>query len=229
MTWQPEQNSLVRPRNPIAHTGSKPWDNRANCTGTFLPGTARLGNFLKRNWPDIFQVGGYSCRQNTANPNETSVHGLGRALDLSLRQNGSQANPIGNEIADWLLRHADTIGVQLIIWDRTIWNSRNPDEVRPYGGPVPHTDHLHVELNEDAAHEGTLFFVQNLDATETAASMDRGIEGTSETSDSSSFLKWLIGIGIFGLFAFGARKWWQRGGKEHVRSKIKALRSRLRR
>jgi hypothetical protein len=37
--------------------------------------------------------------------------------------------------------------VQYIIWDRSDWNgSHSGDKMDDYGGPVPHIDHIHVEL-----------------------------------------------------------------------------------
>lgn len=59
----------------------------------------------------------------------------------------------GDPIADWLLLHAAELGVQLVIWNRTIWRA-GVGTVRPCGGPNPHTDHVHVEVRIGAA--GTL-------------------------------------------------------------------------
>lgn len=67
-------------------------------------------------------------------------------------------DPRGNEVADWLVQNAAELGVQLVIWDGTIWSvARTPTgSHRPYTGPSPHRDHLHVELNESGSAGGRI-------------------------------------------------------------------------
>jgi subtilisin family serine protease len=51
-------------------------------------------------------------------------------------------------------RHAlaRRMGIMYIIWDGTIWASYRPDDGwRPYRGPDPHHDHVHVSLSWDGA------------------------------------------------------------------------------
>ena len=51
------------------------------------------------------------------------------------------------------------IGVQLVIWDRTIWNaSKSAPKDRLYTGVASHADHLHVELNAAGAARLTPWF-----------------------------------------------------------------------
>jgi len=72
---------------------------------------------------------------------------------------GGQAdNTRGDEVANWLISNAQSIGVQLVIWDRSGWNASRGSKLSPYGGPHPHHDHLHVELNTDAAARRTPWF-----------------------------------------------------------------------
>jgi peptidoglycan hydrolase-like protein with peptidoglycan-binding domain len=42
------------------------------------------------------------------------------------------------------------LGVQTVIFDRTIWSARSPSG-RAYTGVHPHYDHLHIELTRQAA------------------------------------------------------------------------------
>jgi hypothetical protein len=116
---------------------------------------------LQSTFPAIREVLGYSCRPNSNNPSSTSVHGLGRALDLLITPmpDGS-ADPRGNEIAQWLIGHAHEIGVQIIIWDRTIWSvSRTgTGALTRYTGDNPHVNHIHVELNAAGAAGRTPWF-----------------------------------------------------------------------
>lgn len=127
-----------------------------------LPGTLELAADLRRRFPQLRSAGGFDCcRQNTADPGELSVHSIGRALDLGLPRVAGEADRVhGDPIAAWLLVHAEEVGVQLVIWDRSVWQaSRRPGErLRAYTGPVPHTDHLHVELSLDGARRRTRYF-----------------------------------------------------------------------
>ena len=44
--------------------------------------------------------------------------------------------------------NAQTIGVQLIIWNRVVWRANGSNE-KGYGGPHPHNDHIHVEITNE--------------------------------------------------------------------------------
>lgn len=127
-----------------------------------LPGTLEFAAYLRRRFPQITSAGGFECcRQNTGDTAYLSVHSIGRAIDLMIPTVGGDAdNTAGDEVANWLVEHAGEIGVQIIVWDRASWNgSRAPGtRIRPYGGPIPHIDHLHVELNLDGANRRTPFF-----------------------------------------------------------------------
>jgi hypothetical protein len=123
----------------------------------------RLKEYIRRTFPFVSVIYGYNCRRNTANQSSTSVHGLGRALDIGMTVNpDGSADRRGDEIAQWLIDHAHEIGVQVIIWDRSIWSVARDGHgsVRDYTGPNSHRDHLHVELNADGAAARTPWFNQ---------------------------------------------------------------------
>jgi len=140
-------------RQSVRYDGAPAWNGGANC-GSGLGAPARaLGDYLRRTFPaSVSSYGGFACRPNTANTSQLSVHGTGRAIDVFIPTTGGQAdNTRGDPVANWLVVNAQRLGVQYIIWDRTQWNgSRTGDKVSPYGGPHPHHDHLHVELNTSA-------------------------------------------------------------------------------
>lgn len=141
----------------LRYDGAPNWSSRA-CAGKLMTGADRLGDFLEEEFTTITSIGGYVCRQNTANRSKMSVHGTGRALDIFIPKIGGQANNTkGDAVANWLVMNAARIGVQMIIWDRTVWmaNGRND---RAYSGPHPHDDHLHVELTLPAAAMQTPWF-----------------------------------------------------------------------
>ena len=149
MPW-PSPEAVAAVTRPIPYESPGPWDGGAHCAGSRLPGTARLAAFLET-LPGVESTGGYTCRRNTANANEMSVHGTGRAIDVMIPKIDGAANPAGDAIADWLVANANLLGVQLVIWDRVIWNSERRT-ARPYTGPSSHTDHIHMELTNAAAN-----------------------------------------------------------------------------
>jgi hypothetical protein len=145
----------------VAYDDAPPWDGGAHCSGTFFPGTRALKDYLEAHYAGISSIGGYACRQNTADASRTSIHGTGRALDVMIPTIGGDAdNTTGDEIGNWLITHAEFIGIQLVIWDHRVWQaSLSGEKLQPYGGPIPHVDHLHVELTKAAGErEETAFF-----------------------------------------------------------------------
>jgi hypothetical protein len=145
----------------IPYEGPPAWDGGAHCGSGLLAGTKQLGDFLKSQFAGrVSSYGGYACRQNTANKAETSVHGTGRALDVFIPMASGQAdNTKGDEVANWLIVNAQSIGVQYIIWDRSDWSGdHGGDKMGRYTGPVPHTDHIHVEVTHAAANKQTPWF-----------------------------------------------------------------------
>ncbi|QCB46895.1 peptidoglycan-binding protein [Hydrogenophaga sp. PAMC20947] len=144
----------VRYDSPPAWAGSP-----GNCTGNFTAGAAALKSHIQATFAGVSSIGGYSCRANSANRSETSVHGTGRALDIMIRTVGGKANSaVGDPIANWLVRNASSIGVQYIIWNRIRWSGNRTPRVARYTGPSPHIDHVHVELNNDGAARRTPWF-----------------------------------------------------------------------
>jgi len=146
-------------RQFVRYDGAGAWNGGRNCGGSLLAGTRELGDYLRRNFTGVSSYGGYACRANTAATSQMSVHGTGRAIDVFIPLSGGQAdNTRGDEVANWLISNAQSIGVQLVIWDRSGWNASRGSKLSPYGGPHPHHDHLHVELNTDAAARRTPWF-----------------------------------------------------------------------
>ncbi len=151
--WQPSAAALnAGMQQFVAYDSPPPWQGGVNCGGSLLAPTRELGDFIDRTFSGMTTYGGYSCRPNTANTSETSVHGTGRALDLMIPTTGGKAdNTKGDPIANWLISNAQALGVQYVIWDRMTWGaSRSGTKLKTYTGPNPHIDHLHVELSNEA-------------------------------------------------------------------------------
>lgn len=144
-------------KNPNIKTDDAPpgAHKKSNCTGGFTTGADSLQKVILEKWkPPVTSVGGYSCRQNTAAPS-TSIHGLGRALDVMINGTNPEGLAKGNEIRNWVINNATQLGIQRVIWNRHIWTA-NKDGWRDYTGPNPHTDHLHIEINLEASTKSNL-------------------------------------------------------------------------
>jgi hypothetical protein len=61
----------------VPYDGAPPWNGGANCSGALFSGTRILADYLKREFSGVSSYGGYSCRPNTANTSQLSVHGTG--------------------------------------------------------------------------------------------------------------------------------------------------------
>lgn len=139
-------------KNPaVTVDGSPPGAHRAsNCTGTFTVGANSLKSVIEERWkPPVTSIGGYSCRAIVGGSG-TSVHGLGRALDVMIDANSAEGLAKGNEIRNWVINNSTQLGVQRVIWNRYTW-AANRDGWNPYTGSNAHTDHLHIEVNLHAS------------------------------------------------------------------------------
>lgn len=166
----------------IPYESAPLWNGGRSCGGSLRSGSKALGRELLSRFPQVKSIGGYSCRRNTANGARMSVHGTGKALDVFVPTRSGRANSEqGDAVANWLVANAAEIGVQLIIWNRSAWRSNGTNE-KPYGGPVPHIDHLHVELTENAARKLTPWFEGHLDEVNDDAGMTTEPEPESDAA-----------------------------------------------
>lgn len=93
-------------------------------------------------------------------PGQKSEHPLGRACDVAFgNQIGQYPTPtqldLGWKVTDWLMEHADTLGIEYLIWQGQIWDPSTG--WRDYGGGGMHDpsdvtgghyDHLHITVIE---------------------------------------------------------------------------------
>lgn len=149
------------------------YDSASQCGGGMQPGASNLGQYIDEHFEGVRAIQGYNCR-TIRGSNSLSMHATGRAIDIMLPLDGGQAaNAYGDPIGNWLVENAEDIGVQLIIWDETIWNgSRGGTKHRSYGGVHPHHDHLHVEINRDGANQNTPFFADGMPAPDDVGQPD---------------------------------------------------------
>lgn len=86
-----------------------------------------------------------------------SEHKDGRAWDWMVDADDAAQAAEADELLGWLLATDDDgnehamarrFGVMYLIWDRRIWSAARAEEGwRPYRGPHPHTDHVHISLS----------------------------------------------------------------------------------
>ena len=144
-------------------------DGAGACTGGPTDGAVEFGDRIRSRFGHLMNLSIpgegiqiYNCRSVRGGSN-TSLHGVGRAIDVYIPADSSEYNNADNAkgdiIANWLVENAEHIGVQYIIWDRTQWKgyaSGRKDSC--YGGAHDHQDHIHVELNHDGANMRTPYF-----------------------------------------------------------------------
>jgi hypothetical protein len=120
------------------------------------PAPAYLAGLLRANFPTIKKTGIYNDR-NVAGTTKKSSHAEGRALDFHLDATDPSQKALGDRLFDALIRKAESIGVDNVIWNRQIWSVRRKVAgVRKYTGKNAHTDHVHVEFTHDGSQYQTL-------------------------------------------------------------------------
>lgn len=142
----------------VPYDGAPPYADGANCSGGSTPGARTLRDHLLGYFPQIASIGIYNCRV-IAGTSSMSLHGVGRALDVMIPTiDGDADNGAGDPIAQFLIENAEALGLQMIIWDGSIWNAARSPRHYVYNGSNPHRDHLHIELNEAGAAEEMPWF-----------------------------------------------------------------------
>ena len=120
------------------------------------PAPRYMANLLTANFPDVKKTGIYNDR-NVAGTNKKSSHAEGRALDFHLDATDPSQKALGDRLFDAIIRKAEKIGVDNVIWNREIWSvGKKVGGKRKYNGKNPHTDHVHVEFTRAGSQHVTL-------------------------------------------------------------------------
>lgn len=109
------------------------------------PGVVALKSWALNNFPLLADWGCLAHRR-VAGQRGWSAHHNGRAVDLGLMMPFSVARGQAAELVDVVSRQRISLGVQGIIYNHDVWGFGR-DQWRPYTGDNPHTDHVHVEVN----------------------------------------------------------------------------------
>jgi subtilisin family serine protease len=149
------------------------YDPQRTCDPTPKPGAVMLAGLLLDAVPGTTNLG--VTRACHLGP--TSEHKEGRAFDWGVPPQHAAAV---DAVLDRLLATdeagnahalARRMGIMYVIWDGAIWAAYRPDAGwRPYRGPDPHTDHVHVSLSWDGGLALTSFWR----TTDRAAALDAG-------------------------------------------------------
>ncbi|MCI4063936.1 hypothetical protein MRQ36_15595 [Micromonospora sp. R77] len=117
-------------------------ENDPTTSGCITPRTLHAYKEVKRAGFNRF-VGCYR-------PGGPWEHPKGRACDWSLQNSGfspwhnNDTRRYGNNLAAFLIRNADRLGIYYVIWNRQIWFPATG--WKSYSGPSNHTDHVHMSL-----------------------------------------------------------------------------------
>lgn len=124
--------------------------------------TARLAHLMAQARA-VFPDSSWACY--SPRPGTRSEHPLGRACDITFGNRiGTHPTPAqledGWRVTNWMKDHAESLGVEYLIWQGQIWSlARDTEGWRPYDGGGMHDpgdvtgghyDHLHVTVRDGA-------------------------------------------------------------------------------
>ncbi|MDG4795826.1 hypothetical protein [Micromonospora sp. WMMD1082] len=144
---------LVDATSPVARVGPNRasdggWksescnQNDPTTSGCITPRTLHMYKEVKR--------AGFNRFVGCFRPGDKFEHPKGRACDWSLENSGfrpwhnNDTRIYGNNLAAFLVRNADRLGIYYVIWNRQIWFPATGWS--SYSGPSNHTDHVHVSM-----------------------------------------------------------------------------------
>lgn len=183
--WRPSEAARARGETQnVRYDGFPTFAQAGTNQLAISQGIRRLAAHLKQLFPQIVlplefgRSSALAARAGTRPNQKLDGHQAGRAVDLTIRtlrqpRGGSLPNlEEGSPIADYLIQNAEAFGLQLVVWSRSSWQA-NPSRGRPHfqhytagatdsneseAARLDHTNHLHVEINNDGAALLTAFF-----------------------------------------------------------------------
>jgi len=169
------------------------------------PGTRALASWLKARW-SLSSAGtarGASVRKPLVladgSLRRRDVHEEGRAVDAMTSDVAK-----GTEIAEALVTHAQTLGIQYVIWRRTEWSSsRIATAWEPYTGSSDHADHVHAEVTPAMAADGEAMTAA---IRRVEAALDSGASPAQVSNASSAPVAAVAILGLLGALWLGRRK-----------------------
>ena len=138
------------------------YDPANTCLTTLQPGTELLKDLLATTYGRTAFDTLRACTGGVA----TSEHNDGRAIDFMLLAANPADLAVATSFLTWLTKtdaagvpfaNARRLGIMYVIWNRQMWQAVDP-VWRPYTGPVPHIDHVHISLSRAGAQLQTSFW-----------------------------------------------------------------------
>jgi hypothetical protein len=152
------------------------WTPATRCTEDARPGARALQKVILERHPKGSNLGIFNCR-TVRGGSTTSKHGEGRAGDVGFAMYRGRGTKVGHALVKELIEHGERLGLEAVIYDRTIWSAKSPGG-RPYTGVHPHYDHVHWEISRHAAETLTVERVREiLGDVKPATTPDEAIDG----------------------------------------------------
>lgn len=136
----------------------------AACMTPGFSGITRYGGYnlrCTRTGPYKTKAEAYRKTNGTCNgAGKVSEHSIGRAIDAYVTQirvafprpkktpwqPGSPQFTAGENLKDWAVKHHNALGLKTVIWNRMIYSNQSGWKARPYNGPDPHYNHVHIDF-----------------------------------------------------------------------------------
>lgn len=125
------------------------------------PGMAELARYMRERW----SAGSLGCfNPGSLAGGAPSLHADGRAEDVALNANDAAQRARGDDLMNWLVRNADRLGVQEILWRGFIWSCRRRSEGIRFGvQQAAHMNHVHVGVGYHTANNFDRSWLQGID------------------------------------------------------------------
>ena len=164
----PAPVALAHPPGPTAPAPAPatvehlaPYDPQSSCDPAAKPGTKALAATLL----GYYGMGRSGGIVRACHIGHRSEHKEGRAWDWMLSISDRAERATAEQFLSWLLAegpngeqayNARRLGVMYVIWNHRIWSAGHADAGwRPYRGPNPHIDHIHISLSWSGALKQT--------------------------------------------------------------------------
>jgi len=175
------------------------WEPARSCTRE-QRGTRALWDWLRSQYPGLFTFGGiYVCRPVRGTTTTYSIHAEGRALDAMIAPVGGKGDPRGRGVVLRLGAKGRELGLQSVIFDRTIWSAKSPSG-RVYNGVHPHYDHLHLEQTRTAAANLTLADIHRIMGTSNTVRRTLRLTTPHMVGDDVRDVQRVLGLAVDGFF-----------------------------
>lgn len=130
--------------------------------------------YLRRWIPAIFPIvpqnhppgrGLWGYVPRTTADGKFSEHSEGRAIDIYLNAFEGTQRRIGDGLFELFRTRYQELGVYFVIWNRqVVYPGVGRGRPRPYTGPRPHTDHVHVAFTRPGSQLQPPILIPLLDA-----------------------------------------------------------------